>query len=135
VDHWRAMTPRRLSTLRLDRVDVPVGIQTRTSSLGAARPLPPRADVGPGGQSVGQAAQREAKKAQLARETRIFLTASARLESGQKMRHRLLALHQMVRLRICYDHQQAELRVSASTSDEVHVPIHLLTPKRVDPRL
>ena len=31
--------------------------QTRTSSLGAVRPLPPRADIGPGGQSVGQAAQ------------------------------------------------------------------------------
>jgi hypothetical protein len=31
--------------------------ETRTSSLGAARPLPPRADIGPGGQSVGQAAQ------------------------------------------------------------------------------
>src|SRR4029077_510740 len=31
--------------------------QTRTSSLGAARPLPPKADVGPGGQSVGQAAK------------------------------------------------------------------------------
>ena len=29
--------------------------QTRTSSLGAARPLPPSADIGPGGQSVGQA--------------------------------------------------------------------------------
>ena len=27
------------------------------SSLGAARPLPPRADIGPGGQSAGQAAQ------------------------------------------------------------------------------
>jgi hypothetical protein len=25
--------------------------------LGAARPLPPRADIGPGGQSVGQAAR------------------------------------------------------------------------------
>jgi hypothetical protein len=31
--------------------------QTRTSSLGAARPLPPSADIGPGGQSVGQPAQ------------------------------------------------------------------------------
>ena len=31
--------------------------QTQTSSLGAARPLPPSADIGPGGQSVGQAAQ------------------------------------------------------------------------------
>src|SRR6478672_12644564 len=31
--------------------------QTRTSALGAARPLPPSADIGPGGQSVGQAAQ------------------------------------------------------------------------------
>src|SRR4029453_9109622 len=31
--------------------------QTRTSSLGAARPLPPSKDIGPGGQSVGQAAQ------------------------------------------------------------------------------
>ena len=31
--------------------------QTRTSSLGAARPLPPSADIGPGGQSVGQAVQ------------------------------------------------------------------------------
>ena len=30
---------------------------TRTSSLGAARPLPLSADIGPGGQSVGQAAQ------------------------------------------------------------------------------
>ena len=30
---------------------------TRTSSLGAARPLPPSADISPGGQSVGQAAQ------------------------------------------------------------------------------
>ena len=29
----------------------------RTSSLGAARPLPPSADIDPGGQSVGQAAQ------------------------------------------------------------------------------
>ena len=29
----------------------------RTSYLGAARPLPPSADIGPGGQSVGQAAQ------------------------------------------------------------------------------
>ena len=35
----------------------PVRVQTRTSSLGAARPLPPSADIGPGGQSVGQAAQ------------------------------------------------------------------------------
>ena len=31
--------------------------QTRTSSLGAARPLPPSADIDTGGQSVGQAAQ------------------------------------------------------------------------------
>ena len=31
--------------------------QTLPSSLGAARPLPPSADIGPGGQSVGQAAQ------------------------------------------------------------------------------
>ena len=31
--------------------------QTRTSSLGAARPLPPSADIGPGGQCVGQAPQ------------------------------------------------------------------------------
>ncbi len=31
--------------------------QTRTSSLGAARSLRPSADIGPGGQSVGQAAQ------------------------------------------------------------------------------
>jgi hypothetical protein len=31
--------------------------QTRTSSLGAARPLPPSADIGPGGQSIDQAAQ------------------------------------------------------------------------------
>ena len=31
--------------------------RTRTSSLGAARPLPPSADIGSGGQSVGQAAQ------------------------------------------------------------------------------
>ena len=31
--------------------------QTRTSSLGAARPLPPSADIGPGGRFVGQAAQ------------------------------------------------------------------------------
>jgi hypothetical protein len=31
--------------------------QTRTLLLGAARPLPPSADVDPGGQSVGQAAQ------------------------------------------------------------------------------
>jgi hypothetical protein len=31
--------------------------QPRTSPLGAARPLPPSADIGPGGQSVGQAAQ------------------------------------------------------------------------------
>ena len=31
--------------------------QTRTSSLGAARPLPPSADIGPRGQSVGQTAQ------------------------------------------------------------------------------
>ena len=28
------------------------GIKPRTSSLGAARPLPPSADIGPGGQSV-----------------------------------------------------------------------------------
>ena len=28
--------------------------QTRTSSLGAARPLPPSADIGPGGHSDGQ---------------------------------------------------------------------------------
>ena len=35
----------------------PAAGQTRTSSLGAARPLPPSADIGPGGQSVGQAAQ------------------------------------------------------------------------------
>ena len=34
----------------------PLGFQARTS-LGAARPLPPSADIGPGGQSVGQAAQ------------------------------------------------------------------------------
>ena len=34
-----------------------ISTQTRTSSLGAARPLPPSADIGPGGQSVGQAAQ------------------------------------------------------------------------------
>ncbi len=31
--------------------------QTLPSSLGAARPLPPSAAIGPGGQSVGQAAQ------------------------------------------------------------------------------
>src|SRR6476620_6809257 len=31
--------------------------QTRTSALGAARPPPPSADIGSGGQSVGQAAQ------------------------------------------------------------------------------
>src|SRR5580692_3464271 len=31
--------------------------QTLPSSLGAARPLPPSEDIGPGGQSVGQAAQ------------------------------------------------------------------------------
>jgi len=31
--------------------------QTRASSLGAARPLPPSADIGPEGQSAGQAAQ------------------------------------------------------------------------------
>jgi hypothetical protein len=31
--------------------------QTLASSLGAARLLPPSADIGPGGQSVGQAAQ------------------------------------------------------------------------------
>src|SRR4029077_17890405 len=31
--------------------------QTRTFSLGATRPLPPSADIGPGGQSVGQVAQ------------------------------------------------------------------------------
>ena len=37
-------------------IDVAKG-QTRTSSLGAARPLPPSADIDPGGQSVGQAAQ------------------------------------------------------------------------------
>ena len=36
---------------------MPAAGQTRTSSLGAARPLPPSADIGPGGQSVGQAAQ------------------------------------------------------------------------------
>ena len=29
--------------------------QTRTSSLGAARPLPPSADIGPGGQSYSPA--------------------------------------------------------------------------------
>jgi len=40
-----------------DRNWRPEVVQTRTSSLGAARPLPPSADVGPGGQSVGQAAQ------------------------------------------------------------------------------
>src|SRR5258705_5911983 len=40
--------------------------QTRTSSLGGARPLPPRADIGPGGQSVGQAAQFLATKGRLA---------------------------------------------------------------------
>jgi hypothetical protein len=106
---------------------VVASVKTRTSSLGAARPLPPRADVGPGGQSVGQLRKEKPKKAQLARETGIFLTGSARLgspeipayeanpddsQSGQKMRHRLLALHQMVRLRICYDRQQAELLAS-----------------------
>ena len=31
--------------------------QTRTSSLGAGCPRPPSADIGPGGQSAGQAAQ------------------------------------------------------------------------------
>ena len=31
--------------------------QTLPSSLGAARPLPPSADIGPGERSVGQAAQ------------------------------------------------------------------------------
>jgi hypothetical protein len=31
--------------------------QTRTSSLRAARPLPPSADIGPGGRFVGQAAR------------------------------------------------------------------------------
>ena len=31
--------------------------QTRTSSLGVARPLPPSADIGPGRSSAGQAAQ------------------------------------------------------------------------------
>ena len=35
--------------------------QTRTSSLAAARPLPPSADIGPGGQSVGQAAHFRAR--------------------------------------------------------------------------
>ena len=34
--------------------------QTLPSSLGAARPLPPSADIGPGGQSVGQAAHQRA---------------------------------------------------------------------------
>ena len=38
-------------------INVRFGGQTRTSSLGAARPLPPSADIDPGGQSVGQAAQ------------------------------------------------------------------------------
>ena len=37
--------------------------QTRTSSLGAARPLPPSADIGPGGQSVGQAARAVTQRA------------------------------------------------------------------------
>jgi len=31
----------------------PMSGQTRTSSLGAARPFPPSAAIGPGGQSVG----------------------------------------------------------------------------------
>ena len=45
--------------LRCESLDPPMSQmgQTRTSSLGAARPLPPRADIGPRGQSVGQAAQ------------------------------------------------------------------------------
>jgi hypothetical protein len=42
---------------RFHRAAVTKADQTRTSSLGAARPLPPSADIGPGGQSVGQAAQ------------------------------------------------------------------------------
>ena len=45
--------------LRCESLEPPMSQlgQTRTSSLGAARPLPPSADIGPGGQSVGQAAQ------------------------------------------------------------------------------
>ena len=44
--------------LRCESLEPPMSQlgQTRTSSLGAARPLPPSADIGPGGQSVGQAA-------------------------------------------------------------------------------
>jgi hypothetical protein len=38
--------------------------QTRTSSLEAARPLPPSADIGPGGQSVGQAFPNEIARQQ-----------------------------------------------------------------------
>jgi hypothetical protein len=54
----RARTPATAAKIgnRLVGSDCPCW-QTRTSSLGAARPLLPSADIGPGGQSVGQAAQ------------------------------------------------------------------------------
>jgi hypothetical protein len=48
---WEYRNARRLDRRRQQWV------QTRTSSLGAARPLPPSADIGPGGQSDGQVAQ------------------------------------------------------------------------------
>jgi hypothetical protein len=47
---------------------------TRISSLGAARPLPPSADIDPGGQSVGQAAQ--------------FCLSRPRLGAGRSLRRR-----------------------------------------------
>ena len=50
-----ALTPRPFTRVD-DLRSQPMG-PTRTSSLGAARPLPPSADIGPGAQSVGQAAQ------------------------------------------------------------------------------
>jgi hypothetical protein len=45
---------------RVDDIVIPASekpAQTLPSSLGPARPLPPSADIDPGGQSVGQAAE------------------------------------------------------------------------------
>ena len=56
VFHWQPRAGAAIVLLRYTR-HFRDGGQTLPSSLGAAGRLPPRADIGPGGQSVGQAAQ------------------------------------------------------------------------------
>ena len=47
----------RVLRLVFRKMTMPAAGQTLPSSLGAARPLPPSADIGRGGQAVGQAVQ------------------------------------------------------------------------------